>query len=268
MEPRRAGFTLIELLVVISIIGILMALLFPALGTVFRSVQEYQCQNNLRQLSQVVLAYCQANNGYFPFIGNGSVPPSAADWLYVCSSATMGRTFNLTYNPSSTSPGDVDRGLLLRNKMIGELDVFLCPTDTDTGLVRGTVDNRSSTAVMYKDQTAGALFKPLMSYVINGAISYGDNPQNGVNRVRKASDFGPSVFLFIEEKETDLFDTGFIPKRNNAPSMYHIATRHHGGGYVSCMDTHVEWISTDDFNQEAAKAGGLDYYKTRGSRWN
>ena len=62
---KRCAFTIVELLVVISIIAMLMALLVPAVSRVRERARQTQCQNNMRQVGQALLAYA-SNKGYFP----------------------------------------------------------------------------------------------------------------------------------------------------------------------------------------------------------
>ncbi len=64
-HERRIGFTLIELLVVVAIIGILAALIFPALARAKASAKRAYCQNNLRQQGIGLNLYAD-DSGRFP----------------------------------------------------------------------------------------------------------------------------------------------------------------------------------------------------------
>jgi prepilin-type N-terminal cleavage/methylation domain-containing protein len=119
---RSEAFTLIELLVVIAIIGILAALLLPALASAQRAARKAACLSNLRQIGIAVHGYAQDNNGRIPY-GPKAPPFTSPANLYPSTGAP-------TSLISLQNGVPVALGLLLSESLGREQKVLFCP-DSD-----------------------------------------------------------------------------------------------------------------------------------------
>ena len=82
IEQQRSGFTIVELLVVIAVIGILMALLLPAIQSARESGRKTACMSNAYQLGMAVNRFDQ-DKGKVPGWGN-SLSGRTVSWPVMC----------------------------------------------------------------------------------------------------------------------------------------------------------------------------------------
>ncbi len=145
---RHRAFTLVELLVAIAIIGMLLAILLPAVMQVRSATRRISCANNLRQLSLGCLDYAEAH-GKLPFARKYDVWDTYT-WTQLILSRVersdvhdgyttlydrglkeqMKRKNNAPYPGPNGPPGD-DEGL--RTARHTEVGLFCCPSDEYAG---------------------------------------------------------------------------------------------------------------------------------------
>jgi prepilin-type N-terminal cleavage/methylation domain-containing protein/prepilin-type processing-associated H-X9-DG protein len=171
---RRPGFTLVELLVVITIIGILIALLVPAVSGVRESARQTQCKNQLRQMGYAAGVHIQ-KLGRFPCggwgykwvgdpdRGNGIEQPGG--WIY---NLLPYLGFENVRNIGAQISDQNKKKIELKRLKAFVLPMFICPTRRR---VTGYPPNQTSYNSDEPDKETGVA---KTDYASNGGSAGGD----------------------------------------------------------------------------------------------
>jgi prepilin-type N-terminal cleavage/methylation domain-containing protein/prepilin-type processing-associated H-X9-DG protein len=200
---RRAAFTLVELLVVITIIGILISLLLPAVQKAREAAHRIQCANNMRQLALAVCNY-ESARGHLP--PSGLTPLSSWEldlragtmlsWIVLVLPYTEGDTLYRQFDFSKTAlqqPAD---------PQTSQMSLLLCPSDGARG--RFFVDADLTKGKRFAKGNYAAYVSPLhtdLQHLFPGALAIsGATPYAG-QRMAEITD-GTSSTLMLSEVRT------------------------------------------------------------------
>lgn len=133
-QLERRGFTLVELLVVIAIIGILMALILPAVQSARETARRTQCMNNMRQTALALVQY-SVQNKRLPIGYASKMEDQSAyyrdGWFYDVLPFTEETTLGQVYKDHLRKPKSGGFSYTNMPQKEAILPLFLCPSQPD-----------------------------------------------------------------------------------------------------------------------------------------
>ena len=220
----NAGFTLIELLVVIAIVGLLVALLFPAVSATREASRRMTCTNNLRQIGVALQMYHEKQNRY-PIGGiewRGGGDPSRRQLAW--------SAFLLPYLEQQAIYDQLDLSLAFDSPENAEaaavvVSVYVCPTS-----LRGTklVDGRGPCDYggIYGERISGPNSPPKGTMLYDRAVRSTDIRDGLSNTLMVAEDTAWSDGQWINGR--NIFDQAFAI--NASPDFENDIRSDHPGG--------------------------------------
>jgi prepilin-type processing-associated H-X9-DG protein len=231
MSPRRVGITLVETLVVIGIIGILLAILIPAVQSARETARRTTCQNNLRQLA-IAIENHEATHGGLPDLYYGTFlkqPRIAIDEFHFHS----WRTAVLPQLEEQTLFEQIDISLpatVVSNQpnLNTSVEVFLCPSTSIQNFVVPDIREFNNGAIATKvigtaarsdyEAIAGVNYKPSVggSGDLSG-VQFGPWGETQYDAHRKPISYRPGRFANVTD---GLSNTILIGERSGRPDWY------------------------------------------------
>jgi prepilin-type N-terminal cleavage/methylation domain-containing protein/prepilin-type processing-associated H-X9-DG protein len=227
----RLGFTLVELLVVITIIGMLMALLLPAVQAAREAGRRATCMNNQSQIALAIVNY-EAGRGFFPGFRN-TLGGQAVSWVpVILPQLDRGDLYDVW---AGTVSGE--RRALMK--------LMICPSSppdtmgsTDTPLAyrvnTGVLNTRNRAYGVCHDLTASSPVR----------VSAQDIKDGAANTLLLAENIATPYPRWADAPQEQLVGFQWVSGSTGRVTN-HISSRHGGGSIVAFCDRHVHFLRDD-----------------------